>query len=458
MGRDYRPGGKAVEPGRVIDAGRQYLNNTYISYRGGIALIMVGFIKPLINRVGLIKPLVSKHLAKAKIQDISQYSNFTVRLNTALKQDRFSLFSRSTFDRKTKSEIWKSRATPFLRLVFWLSAISIILLFTASAREQINPYSIFWRIVAIILGCVSIGSWFGYNRLKHRPDSHSFEGLSEGTTDLEKARILIEWVQKTIESKKRIFIQDNASGNIYELTDVLLNARNNIMFLIGGGDYGKALGIAGYIPEGALLYLNDDEEDIFNNLESKLFPETKTDPELEKKTNTEFKSALLTEKTPLADDEKSKAKQRRIESAIKRDTYYEKSTPRTHDHKHLKTILNRHDMMKLFVDYSQTNEFKELVVKGNITRELWTKVFIFIYNNWDKWQAYRDTPNTNEAFSDTLFGADYLNIKRGSNHRNKFRLGKHREMSNFIIECYVIPISELGKAPQRDFFRDNIQG
>ena len=407
---------------------------------------------------GFPKPPISQYLSKAKLQDISQYNDFTLRLNTALKQDRFSLFSRSTFDRKTKSEIWKKRATTFLRIAFWVSAISIItLLFSALVLKQINTRSIFWIIAATLLGCVFTGSWFGYNRLKHRPESHSSGGLTEEATDLEKANIVQEWAQKIIESKKRIFIQDNLSGVIYEFSDVLLTARNNIMPLIGNSYHRRALGIAGYIPEGPLLYLIDDEEDIFTDLESKLFPEPKSEPEPERESRPESKTALIAENKSSNDDKNSKAKQLRIDSAQERGTFYKKTTPRARDFLHLQTILSRQDMMKLFVDYSDTEEFWGLVVKNDPTRKLWTIVFNFIYNNWDKWKAYRHAPNTKSEFVDTLFGPDYLNIERSSKHRKKIRLGEHREMSNFIIECYVIPVSELGKAPQRDLFQEEIQ-
>ena len=401
---------------------------------------------------GFPKPPISKNLSKAKIQDISKYGNFTERFNTALKQDRFSLFSRSTFDRKTKFEISRRRAILFLRLVFWISAISIIILLVSGlALEQVNSRNIFWILVATILGCVFVGSWFSYNRLKHRPESHSSGGLTEETTDLEKANYVQEWAQKTIKNKKRIFIMDDVSGNIYDFSDVLLNARNNIMPVIGDEYHRKALGVAGHIPDGPLLYLIEDEETIFQDLEDKLFPKSKPEPEPEPE------AKLKPKRISLDVDKKSKAIRRRIETAKKRGTYYKKVTKKTHDYLHLQATLNRHDMMKLFVDYSKTDDFWENVAKGNPTRELWTEVFIFIYKNWNKWLAYTHSPNTKSEFIDTLFGPNFLNIERSSPARKKFRLGKHREMSNFIIECYIIPVSELGKDPQRDLFRDKIQ-
>jgi len=453
--------------------------------------------------IGLPKPPVSQSLSKAKIQDISKYGDYVERLNLTLKQDRFSLFSRATFDRKTKSEIRRKRGIPFLIITFWISVISsIILLILGFAVKDISSLNISWVLVLIVLGGLIVGTWFYSNILKHKPESHLSSGLLEETPDLERAKTVQDWAQHIIDSQKQLFILDIASGQIYKFSDVLSGARNNILGLLGDIYHRKALGIAGHIGEGPIIYLKSEEQDIFGDLEEKLFPkpiepEPKLDSEAKAQSELEPKPELETEPEPVLepvaelipepepelepelelknqsgnkteekpiDISKMKAnpvtekpdiklspaklkfreeEEARIESAKKRGTFYEKSKPKAHDNKHLQAIQTNKAMLKLINDYTKNPDFWKFVVKDNNGRRRWADLIPFLYKNWDELQVYLTLPNENRKFVETIFGPQMLNFKPLSKARKDFRNGRHRELSDFIRLCYEIPVDQL---------------
>ena len=121
-------------------------------------------------------------------------------------------------------------------------------------------------------------------------------------------------------------------------------------------------------------------------------------------------------------------------------------------------------MLECLVNYSKSNEEDYNYVSGDDdTRILWMKVFKFIYDNWEAWEKYKKYPNNRTQFSNDLFGPEYLDYGKETKSKTKFRLGKHREMSGFIIKCYVIPTSALlnkvhkglPKNQQIDLFTEN---
>ena len=194
-------------------------------------------------------PPVSQALHEAEIQDKLNYGNFIEQTNLSLKQDRFSLLSRNTFDRKTKHELQKKRRIPFLMLALCISSLAAITIALMSEYTSWTGFEFFkntpqfnfiWIFTITLLGGLCIGIWFYHNHLKHSPDSHSSGGLTEEADDLEKSLIFQDWAQNIIDSKKRLFIQDIATGKIYKFSEVLPNTRNNIMSLLGDEHHRKA--------------------------------------------------------------------------------------------------------------------------------------------------------------------------------------------------------------------------
>jgi len=228
------------------------------------------------------------------------------------------------------------------------------------------------------------------------------------------------------------------------------------MVLLGDDTHRQALGINKRIPETPYLYSRPDRDKIFQPLidalsETKQYGHFKRDIKLV--FTPEPPTVKTTQQSRPIDTPSTKVKvDARKKSAIKRGTFYAKPTPKSRDYKHFQIILSRRDMMALIIEYSDTEDYIEHV-ETNPTRKRWMKAFQYIYKNWELWGKYRANPNQHRNFSKVLFGPDMLDYKSDEVKKKKaFREGKHREMSDFIIECYEIPVSEFSKSEQIELF------
>ena len=211
---------------------------------------------------------VSKDFKKAEIQDLKRYSNFTEETNSALGQDIFSLLSRNTFDRKTKQQLKRKIFIPLFSSIFWTSpvALAMIIILTLTKTTELLESNIAQSTTAGVTLILFFGSWIYLDKFKKMPESHHNEGLVAESTDLDKSRILLKWADDTIASNKRIFIKDTKSGEICEFTEILQNSRNKKMGLLGDDYHRKALSVSDTILQGEILYLEDDDAEIFQPL------------------------------------------------------------------------------------------------------------------------------------------------------------------------------------------------
>ena len=240
--------------------------------------------------MSFFKPSFFKQLKKASIQDISQYSTFIEGLNSTLKEDRFSVLSKPTFDRHSKAEVYRKRRLTLTKQSGWLfSASTAVLAYLAISHGHLNHTTLALILFSFV---IAAGSWSYFRILKASPDSHLSGGLTEDAGDFDKAVKILNWLQDLIKTKEPFFIQDLSSEIIYEISEEATNARNILLAFLGSLDHRQALGIAGHILEGPFLYFKANEQKVFSALEEQLYPvleepEPKPEPEPETETETE---------------------------------------------------------------------------------------------------------------------------------------------------------------------------
>ncbi len=401
----------------------------------------------------------SKFLVKAVSQDVSLYGDFIERLNHALAQERFSIFAKSTFERISNSERQRKVRIPIIKSLVWVFSALTLIAISALIRT-FNYYSLISTLIVLIF---AISSWSYLKYLIDRPESHLADALLEGSPNYGTAKIVQTWMEGVIANGTRLFIQ-NASEDIYKCSQAFLNGRNAVMVALGTHEHRQVIGIPELIPEGPFMYRKDDEEDIFASLESALElnrqgrpPNPKVTPSQEQvsvsntkianeKTSTPL-SSVKTEQLESFEQDQKPPEQLRILSAKKRGTYYEKASYKAHDNKHLKTVINNREMLGLLVDYLKTDDAKLFVLKDIAAREGWGDGFKYMYDHPAELRSYLLNKTASRQFVQKLYGPEMFNFptdsKNGKKRRKKFRLGEDRDINNFIIECYVIPVDQL---------------
>ncbi len=373
---------------------------------------------------------------------------FAEELDDILGAHRLSFFSQQTFKNNAKKQ---ARAHGLSHILPYLGIGLAPLGLLIGLREPIAGGAF---LVASLTSIV-IGLRYGKT-----PSSQQYNKLMEGATNPIVAKIVLDWANGLASSDIK-FYQHDGDNAFKEISKKCRVDENMPMVLLGDDLHLKALKHAKDLQNTPFYFSKHNYETVFSPLKEALsqlpeYEHFKPDYEPEsvlKQPSTQSPAAEKSSKLQQNEDIKKAIapEELRIEDAKRRGTYYKKRSPKAKDYLHLKAILNSSYLMNLFLDYTKSDDFKTFVLKTNKTRGLWVEVFQFIYDHWNEWCAYKNNPYQISPFAKKLFGPGLLNYKAEQpEKRKKFRKGEHREMSDFIIDCFILPTDELTSTDQLD--------
>jgi len=444
--------------------------------------------------VSIMKPEHTKYITNV-IPDIKRrrtHMDFVETLDRILEKNRLDIFNRKTFDKNASQQINNKNLPSVLGFGgIYTLGLTTLLSFTFLTQP--------WPLIVTGLGTIAgIAMFIMSKAIKNRPTTDQFSKLMEGAKNPEVARIILDWMKSVI-AKNYAFYQ--TKGKKTELIPrEYYTAPNISLAFLGDDKHRQAIGLPRKISDAPFLLDRKDLLKIFYPLVEKLskteayahlnqssqnkknvqsekqknhkpkktntpiikpsstkasdippvkVPEQLNRASIENKLKAKSVSQRVNLKSSKAPKNKLEAIEARIESAKKRGTYFVKKTPKARDYRHLQLILDQYDMLELIIEYSETEDYSLFV--ANKIRNIWMKALRYIYENWDTWIQYCSNPNSAHSFSKKLFGPELLDFK-DSQKKIAFREGKHREMSDLIIDCFEIPTSMIIKNDQLPLF------